>query len=68
MRRNAKACPNVPLCGWDISLTTEGVYLLEVNLSCNFFQASVDMPAYYDFVGRHFEHIEALAAEAAATR
>ena len=29
---------------------TNGLMLLEVNLSCNFFQASVDYKAYFEFV------------------
>ncbi len=33
-----KMMPNVPLVGWDVAFTPKGVYLLEVNLSCNFFQ------------------------------
>ncbi len=33
-----KMMPNVPLVGWDVVFTPKGVYLLEVNLSCNFFQ------------------------------
>jgi hypothetical protein len=53
-------CPNVPLCGWDVALTTDGVFLLEVNLSCNFFQATVDYPKYFEFVDAHFRHLECL--------
>merc|ERR1711971_382210 len=56
-----KCCPNVPLCGWDVSLTTEGIFLLEVNLSCNFFQASVDFDKYFHFVDDQFMYIESLA-------
>lgn len=55
-----KSCPNVPLCGWDVALTTEGVVLLEVNLSCNFFQATVDYPEYFKFVDNQFKHLEGL--------
>jgi len=55
-----KSCPNVPLCGWDVALTTEGVVLLEVNLSCNFFQATVDYDAYFEFVDAHFRHLSQL--------
>jgi len=53
-----KSCPNVPLCGWDVALTTEGVCLLEVNLSCNFFQATVDYPDYFKFVDQQFKYLE----------
>jgi hypothetical protein len=56
-----QCCPNVPLCGWDVALTTdpdEPINLLEVNLSCNFFQATVDFPKYFEFVDEHFKHLE----------
>jgi hypothetical protein len=56
-----KCCPNVPLCGWDVALTTdpeEPIHLLEVNLSCNFFQAGVDFPKYYSFVDAHFRYLD----------
>ena len=59
---HARMCPGVPLCGWDIALTTEGVCLLEVNLSCNFFQAAVDHPAYFSFVAQHFDALDRKAA------
>ena len=36
--------PDVPFVGWDVALTSKGVYLLEVNLSCNFFRGSFDKP------------------------
>lgn len=52
-----KTCPNVPLCGWDVAMTTDGMFLLEVNLSCNFFQASVDYAHYVQFVDEHFKHL-----------
>jgi len=58
-----KCCPNVPLCGWDVALTTDPtapICLLEVNLSCNFFQATVDFPKYFEFVDQHFKHLESL--------
>lgn len=56
-----KCCPNVPLCGWDVALTTDPtapICLLEVNLSCNFFQATVDFPKYFEFVDAHLKHLE----------
>lgn len=36
--------PDVPFVGWDVALTDKGIYLLEVNLSCNFFRGSFDKP------------------------
>jgi hypothetical protein len=59
-------CPNVPLCGWDVALTTDGIFLLEVNLSCNFFQATVDYKSYFEFVDQHFKHLESVGASPAA--
>lgn len=61
------SCPNVPLCGWDVALTADGIFLLEVNLSCNFFQATVDFAAYFQFVDQHFKHLEALEQKVATT-
>jgi hypothetical protein len=45
-------CPHVPLAGWDVVLCSHPsrpICLLEVNLSCNFFRGSFDLPAYLDF-------------------
>jgi hypothetical protein len=39
--------PDVPLVGWDVALTSRGVFLLEVNLSCNFFRGSFDKAKYF---------------------
>jgi glutathione synthase/RimK-type ligase-like ATP-grasp enzyme len=41
--------PDVPFVGWDVALTTKGVYLLEVNLSCNFFRGAFDKKTYFEF-------------------
>ena len=53
-----RMCPAVPLVGWDVALTTEGMCLLEGNLSCNFFRASFDRAAYYAFVEDVIVHLE----------
>lgn len=53
-----KLMPDVPLVGWDVALTTKGVYLLEVNLSCNFFRGSFDVPHYVQFVNDYFIALE----------
>ena len=57
---HARMCPSVPLVGWDVALTTEGRCLLEANLSCNFFRASLDRDAYFGFVEDCFDHLDAL--------
>ena len=47
-----KMCPDVPLVGWDVVLSSSKdlpVCLLEVNLSCNFFRGSFDRQIYLDF-------------------
>jgi len=44
-----KLCAKVPLCGWDVALTEDGLCLLEVNLSCNFFRGSFDLRKYLNF-------------------
>lgn len=47
-----KMCPDVPLVGWDVVLSSSKelpVCLLEVNLSCNFFRGSFDRQVYLDF-------------------
>lgn len=41
-----------------MAFTTQGVYLLEVNLSCNFFRGSFDLPAHIAFVASYFKSIE----------
>lgn len=45
---HSKMLPDVPLAGWDVALTKEhGMCLLEVNISCNFFNGSFDRQAYF---------------------
>jgi len=54
-----KLLPGVPLAGWDVAVTEpEGVLLLEANLSCNFFRATFDVPAYCAFAESVFAAIE----------
>ena len=47
--------PDVPLVGWDVALTDEGPFLLEMNISCNLFNGAYDGEWYRDFVRRHLE-------------
>jgi len=51
-------CPDVPLAGWDIALTKKGIFLLEVNLSCNFFRGSFDKQTYIKFVSDYFAELD----------
>jgi hypothetical protein len=55
-----KLMRDVPIVGWDVTFTPNGIYLLEVNLSCNFFRGSFDMAEYIAFVDAHWSHIERL--------
>jgi hypothetical protein len=57
--------PDVPIVGWDVAFTPSGICLLEVNLSCNFFKGTFDVPYYYALVDKYFHDLEAV--EAAAT-
>lgn len=45
---------DVPIVGWDVAFTDQGIYLLEVNLSCNFFKGRFDVPEYITFVDKYF--------------
>lgn len=60
-----KMCPGVPMAGWDVAVTPQGLMLLETNLSCNFFRASFDEEAYLLFVRQYFEKMEQLEEAAA---
>lgn len=53
-----KLLPDVPLVGWDVALTSKGVYLLEVNLSCNFFRGSFGLESYVQFIHDYFVALE----------
>merc|ERR1711943_174669 len=53
-RAHARMMPGVPLAGWDVAMTNEGMALLEANLSCNFFRGSFDKQAYFNFVEEYF--------------
>ncbi|CAM9106972.1 unnamed protein product [Choristocarpus tenellus] len=53
-----KLLPDVLLVGWDVALTSSGVLLLEVNLSCNFFRGSFDQQKYISFVNDCFLEVE----------
>jgi hypothetical protein len=46
-----KLCPDVPIIGWDVAWTNETseLMLLELNISCNFFNGHIDMKEYTNF-------------------
>lgn len=53
-----KLIPNVPFAGWDVAFTTKGIFLLEVNLSCNFFLGHFNKDEYYEFLGKYWRNLE----------
>eukprot|EP00049_Salpingoeca_infusionum_P011412 m.198383 g.198383 ORF g.198383 m.198383 type:complete len:524 (+) comp14921_c3_seq2:451-2022(+) len=56
---HARLLPDVPLCGWDVAMTKEqGLCLLEVNLSCNFFNGSFDKNAYFKYQDQLFSLLD----------
>lgn len=46
------------MVGWDVAFTSKGVYLLEVNLSCNFFRGSFDIPRYIAIVDEYWKMLD----------
>ena len=62
-----KLAPGVPLIGWDVAITTKGVFLLEGNFSCNFFRGHFDQDLYFRFVEDYFLDLEE-QEELASTR
>lgn len=52
----------VPIVGWDVAFTSKGIFLLEVNLSCNFFRGSFDMEHYVDFLNKQWLQLEKMEA------
>lgn len=60
---HAKMMPEVPLVGWDVSFTEDGIKLLEVNLSCNFFRGSFDHNAYIKFIDAYWRDLNVTEEE-----
>ncbi|KAF6251978.1 hypothetical protein COO60DRAFT_1628722 [Scenedesmus sp. NREL 46B-D3] len=54
---HAAAAPDLPLVGWDVALTPEGVFILEVNLSCNLFNGALDSASYYRLLWHYFHRL-----------
>jgi len=62
-----KMCPDVPLAGWDVVLSSDPklpVCLLEVNLSCNFFRGTFDRAIYFDFIEDCFVKLHTMRLQA----
>jgi len=55
-----KLLPDVPMAGWDVALTNKGRFLLEVNLSCNFFRGTFDKDVYFSVVDRYMEELDVI--------
>ena len=67
-RSHFSLMPDVPIVGWDVAFTPQGIFLLEVNLSCNFFRGSFDIPSYVCFVDDFFRDLEQAEARGARGR
>jgi hypothetical protein len=64
-----RMCPDVPFAGWDVVLSSNPsvpICLLEVNLSCNFFRGTFDVPKYLDFIDESLSHLQKLRLEVEA--
>ena len=46
------------MLGWDVAFTSEGICLLEVNLSCNFFRGTFDKASYFQYVDSYWRMLE----------
>lgn len=55
-----KLCPNVPIIGWDVAWTNENnqIMLLELNISCNFFNGHFDPKDYTNFAYEWFHTLD----------
>lgn len=51
---------DVPIVGWDVAFSDQGIFLLEVNLSCNFFKGRFDVPEYISFVDSYFRMLSSV--------
>lgn len=48
---------NIPIVGWDVALTSEGIMILECNLSCNLFYGKFNKKIYFELVETIFRSI-----------
>lgn len=65
---HTKLAPGVPTVGWDVAVTTKGMFLLEGNFSCNFFRGSFDHDEYFRFVEGYFLDLEASMKQETKTK
>ena len=63
---HTKLAPGVPTIGWDVAITTKGMFLLEGNFSCNFFRGYFDQDEYFQFIEDYFLDLDKVKAAAAA--
>ena len=47
---HTKLLKNIPIVGWDVALTSEGIMILECNLSCNLFYGKINKKIYFNLV------------------
>jgi hypothetical protein len=59
---HTKLCPGVPAIGWDVAVTTKGMFLLEGNFSCNFFRGHFDQAHYFKFIEEYLLDLEIVKA------
>jgi len=55
-----KLLPEVPMAGWDVAITNKGMFLLEVNLSCNFFRGTFNKTVYFSIVDQYMRELDQL--------
>lgn len=57
-RAHSQLVKNVPLVGWDVAMTTQGMFLLEANFSVNLFEGSYESQTYYRIIDEYFRDLE----------
>jgi len=63
VRSHHKLLPDVPIVGFDVAVTQSGMWLLEANLSSNFFRGSFDKDLYFSFLDEYLRALEPLARQ-----
>ena len=58
MDAHLRLAPDVFIIGWDVALTDKGCFLLEANLSCNFFRADFNRDLYFESIHALFQKLE----------